>query len=83
MISLTRRSALHLGTAGRRWVPLPRSVIFDLAVSTAQQIDNTAGPLMLAGATGGPRALATQPFFIGINSSVAEPQYTAAAGRIG
>jgi cytochrome c peroxidase len=48
-------------------------VAFELALFTAQSIDNTAGPLDVAGAQGGPRILSTQPFFIGINDLVVQP----------
>jgi cytochrome c peroxidase len=40
---------------------------FELALFTAQQMDNAPGELDLAGATGGPVNLSVQPFFIGIN----------------
>jgi cytochrome c peroxidase len=45
-------------------------VNFEMALSTAQIIDNVAGRLDGRGATGGPVVLTTQPFFISINSSV-------------
>jgi hypothetical protein len=45
-------------------------VNFEMALSTAQIIDNNAGRLDAHGATGGPISLTTQPFFISINSSV-------------
>jgi hypothetical protein len=45
-------------------------VDFEMALSTAQVIDNYAGRLDAHGATGGPVSLTTQPFFISINSSV-------------
>jgi hypothetical protein len=45
-------------------------VSFEMALSTAQIIDNYAGRLDVHGANGGPQALVTQPFFIGLNSSV-------------
>src|SRR5215472_3418685 len=45
-------------------------VNFEVALSTAQIIDNYAGRLDGRGATGGPVPLTTQPFFISINSSV-------------
>jgi hypothetical protein len=41
-----------------------------MALSTAQIIDNYAGRLDAHGASGGPVSLATQPFFISMNSSV-------------
>jgi hypothetical protein len=42
-------------------------VAFEMALSTAQTVDSVAGSLEARGASGGPRALADQPFFIGIN----------------
>ncbi len=45
-------------------------VDFEMALSTAQIIDNYAGRLDAHGASGGPVSLTTQPFFISINSSV-------------
>ncbi len=45
-------------------------VNFEMALSTGQIIDNLAGRLDARGATGGTISLTTQPFFIGINSSV-------------
>ena len=45
-------------------------VNFEMALFTAQMIGNEPGRLDAHGATGGPLALVTQPFFISINSSV-------------
>jgi len=45
-------------------------VNFEMALSTAQIIDNYAGRLDTHGATGGPVPLTTEPFFISVNSSV-------------
>ena len=45
-------------------------VSFEMALFTAQTFSNRAGPLNVHGANGGPIPLATQPFFISINSSV-------------
>ena len=42
-------------------------VAFEMALSTGQALDFVAGPLNGGGAGGGPVALVTQPFFIGIN----------------
>ncbi len=42
-------------------------VNFEMGVSTAQVFDANAGPLNIAGATGGAVALSTTPFYIGIN----------------
>src|SRR5579859_5064081 len=44
-------------------------VNFEMQLRTAQTIDFRAGSLNSDGANGGPVALATQPFFIGINDS--------------
>lgn len=44
-------------------------VNFEMQLRTTQAIDFFAGPLNANGATGGPEALASQPFFIGINDS--------------
>src|SRR5579864_5324776 len=44
-------------------------VNFEMQLRTAQAIDFRAGSLNSDGANGGPVALATQPFFIGINDS--------------
>jgi hypothetical protein len=56
-----------------------RIVNFEMALSTAQIIDNYAGRLDAHGANGGPVPLTTQPFFISMNSSVRfllpPPQY--------
>ncbi|HKW62636.1 MAG TPA: hypothetical protein VJN89_08840 [Candidatus Acidoferrum sp.] len=49
---------------------LAQIVNFEMALSSAQIIHNNAGRLDSHGATGGPVALTTQPFFISINSSV-------------
>ena len=49
---------------------LPQIVNFEIALSTAQVIDNYAGRLDAHSANGGPIPLTTQPFFISINSSV-------------
>lgn len=43
------------------------AVAFESALFTAQASDDTAGQLNVAGATGGPQALSTTPFHIGIN----------------
>jgi hypothetical protein len=44
-------------------------VNFETALRTAQAIDFQAGALNANGANGGPVALASQPFFVGINDS--------------
>lgn len=49
---------------------LPQIVNLEMALYSAQIIDNLAGRLDARGATGGPVALTTNPFFISINSSV-------------
>jgi cytochrome c peroxidase len=62
----------HAQGDGSRPTPDEQTQIvnFEMALSTAQIIDNYAGRLDAHGATGGPLPLTTQPFFIGINSSV-------------
>lgn len=42
-------------------------VNFEMSIHTAQEFDFNAGELHAAGASGGPEALAKQPFFVGIN----------------
>src|SRR5262249_25558852 len=44
-------------------------VNFEMSLKTAQAFDFLAGSLQSGGATGGPVALASQKFFIGINDS--------------
>ena len=62
----------HAQGDGSRPTPAEQQQIvnFEMALSTAQIIDNFAGRLDGRGATGGPVPLTTQPFFISINSSV-------------
>jgi hypothetical protein len=62
----------HAQGDGSRPTPDERQQIvnFEMALSTAQIIDNYAGRLDAHGATGGPIPLVSQPFFISINSSV-------------
>ncbi len=54
-------------------VPTPAQVLdivnFETSLRTAQAYDYRAGALNRDGATGGPVALASQPFFVGINDS--------------
>jgi hypothetical protein len=45
-------------------------VNFEMGLATAQAYDNHAGLLNARGASGGPKALLDQPFFISMNSSV-------------
>jgi hypothetical protein len=45
-------------------------VDFETALFTAQAVDDSAGPLRIRGATGGPQHLAEEPFFVGINDLV-------------
>lgn len=49
---------------------LKQIVDFEMSLSSAQAYDNRAGFLNARGATGGPMALFSQPFFITMNSSV-------------
>jgi cytochrome c peroxidase len=62
----------HAQGDGTRPTPAEQQEIvnFEMALSTAQIIDNHAGRLDAHGATGGPIPLTSQPFFISINSSV-------------
>ncbi|HEV2197286.1 MAG TPA: hypothetical protein VGR55_17000 [Candidatus Acidoferrum sp.] len=62
----------HAQGDGSRPTPAEQQEIvdFEMALSTAQIIDNNAGRLDARGAAGGPVPLTTQPFFISINSSV-------------
>jgi hypothetical protein len=62
----------HAQGDGSRPTPDEQTQIvnFEMALSTAQIIDNLAGRLDAHSATGGPLPLTTEPFFIGINSSV-------------
>jgi cytochrome c peroxidase len=62
----------HAQGDGSRPTPDEQTQIvnFEMALYTAQIIDNYAGRLDGHGATGGPVALTTPPFFISINSSV-------------
>ncbi|HEY6084100.1 MAG TPA: hypothetical protein VIU63_01810 [Nitrospira sp.] len=46
-------------------------VAFEMGLTTAQALDFGAGPLNI-GATGGPVALVTQPFFVGINDPLGQ-----------
>lgn len=46
---------------------------FMLGVIFAQSVDFKAGPLNADGAHGGPAALLTQPFYVGINGSPTDP----------
>jgi len=45
-------------------------VDFEMALSTAQAMDNDAGDLGTLGATGGPVSLSQQQFYVGINDSL-------------
>jgi hypothetical protein len=62
----------HAQGDGTRPTPTEQQQIvnFEMALSTAQIIDNNAGRLDVHGATGGPVSLSAQPFFISINSSI-------------
>jgi hypothetical protein len=62
----------HAQGDGSRPTPTEQQQIvdFEMALSTAQIIDNYAGRLDAHGASGGPVSLTTQPFFISVNSSV-------------
>jgi len=62
----------HAQGDGTRPTPAEQQQIvnFEMALFTAQVIGTYAGRLDAHGATGGPEALATQPFFQSMNSSV-------------
>jgi cytochrome c peroxidase len=62
----------HAQGDGSRPTPTEQQQIadFEMALSTAQIIDNYSGRLDAHGASGGPISLTTQPFFISVNSSV-------------
>jgi len=62
----------HAQGDGSRPTPaeLQGIVDFEMSVSTAQAIGRGTGRLDAEGANGGPVALATQPFFVSINSSI-------------
>jgi cytochrome c peroxidase len=59
------QSARHLTESERQAI-----VAFETALFTAQAVSDEAGLLQSNGANGGPVALSTQPFFIGINDPV-------------
>ena len=65
-------TVLHAQGDGARPTPAEQQQIvnFEMALYTAQSYGFLTGPLNAAGATGGPTALATLPFFISMNSSV-------------
>jgi hypothetical protein len=79
-------TTVHAQGDGSRPTPAEQQQIadFEMALSTAQIIDNSAGRLDVQGASGGPVPLATQPFFISINSSVhfLVPQFEQPGGQI-
>jgi cytochrome c peroxidase len=62
----------HAQGDGTRPTPAEQQAIvnFEMGLFTAQSISNLTGQLNARGATGGPLALTSQPFFISINSSV-------------
>jgi hypothetical protein len=76
----------HAQGDGSRPTPAEQQEIvnFEMALSTAQIIDNYAGRLDARGATGGPIPLLSQPFFISINSSVhpLAPQFEQPGGLV-
>lgn len=65
----------HAQGDGTRPTPAEQEeiVAFEMALYTAQTIGQGTGSLDAQGATGGPKPLITQPFFIGINSQI--PQF--------
>jgi len=62
----------HAQGDGTRPTPAEQQQIvdFEMSLFTAQTTGNGAGNLGARGANGGPNALTTQPFFIGINSQI-------------
>jgi hypothetical protein len=79
-------TTVHAQGDGSRPTPAEQQEIvnFEMALSTAQIIDNYAGRLDARGATGGPIPLLSQPFFISINSSVhpLAPQFEQPGGLV-
>jgi hypothetical protein len=58
----------HAQAAGAPTLQQLRQIVsFETSLCTAQSVDDTAGPLDVEGARGGPRALMDQLFFLGIN----------------
>lgn len=76
----------HAQGDGTRPTPVEQQQIvnFELALSTAQAFGNGIGLLNEGGARGGPQPLATQPFFISINSSIDPlvPQFEPPGGLV-
>ena len=75
MVSNFRRQAAsatlsHAQATGTTVADMNAIVNFEISLFTAQTMDNTAGPLDRVGARGGPKHLANEPFFIGINDTL-------------
>src|SRR5438552_1057013 len=80
-VNVSRRRAARIRYSARMTAPIAtttstlrlspgesrRTVYCSIGVSSAQAIDFRAGSLKSSNTTGGPEALAHQPFFIGIN----------------
>ena len=62
----------HAQGDGSRPTPAEQQQIveFEMSLVTAQATSNSTGDLASLGATGGPKPLINQPFFIGINSQI-------------
>jgi hypothetical protein len=72
-------------TTGHAQAPTPPTaaeldaiVAFEASLTTAQAFDDDAGPLRMHHADGGPRHLAHQPFYFGINDVLARDYRTGA-----
>jgi len=65
-------TTIHAQGDGTRPTPAEQQQIvnFEMALFTAQTYGRATGSLEARGATGGPKALITQPFFIGVNSQI-------------
>ncbi|HTL62528.1 MAG TPA: hypothetical protein VL261_12850 [Nitrospira sp.] len=68
-----------MGHAQANTAPSPdqqqKIVAFEMALSTAQDVDYLAGSLGANSANGGPKPLVEQPFFIGINDPLGQNPY--------
>jgi hypothetical protein len=71
----------HAQGNGKRPTPAEQQQIvdFEMSLFTAQTYGWTTGSLDARGATGGPEALMTQPFFIGVNSPIPDFENPASA----
>ncbi len=76
----------HAQGDGTRPTPAEQQEIvnFEMGLTTAQAYGSRTGPLNAEGATGGPQPLATEPYFISMNSSinVLLPQFEQPGGLV-